>query len=179
MNILPKKKWHVRTKENVARVRRDEAKAAAEEKVRAEKVTLADNEDRIRRLKRKGGPCESGDSVSVDPFSQCSERAEDPTGETKGGHVNFFLDLEEQERKNLSVGNKDYAAEKKKEKDDWESKMGKFQFRFYKSCEHFDCRLEIIEKSYILFQPRSSNKLILTEKLITLKDVQISLIHIL
>ena len=39
-------------------------------------------------------------------------------------HVNLFTELEEQERKNLATGNKEYIAEKKKEQDDWESKVG-------------------------------------------------------
>lgn len=119
MNILPKKRWHVRTKENMARVRRDEAKAAADEKAKLERARLAEHEDRINRLRRNAGIQEE------DPFSQKPSGSHDPSISSTG-HVNFFTELEEQERKNLAGGgNKEYQAEKKREQQEWESKMGK------------------------------------------------------
>lgn len=122
MNILRHKKWHVRTKENVARVRRDEAKAAEEEKQRAERATIAENEDRIRRLKTRTTTTNQVDDIFCSATSSTNKN--DGIGMGDGKHVNLFAELEEQERTNFASGNKEYAAEKKKEQDDWESKVG-------------------------------------------------------
>jgi hypothetical protein len=117
MNILHHKSWHVRTKENIARVRRDEAKAAADEQARLDRAKLAEQEERVNRLRKKAG-------VQIeDPFAQ--RRADDPCTSSTG-HVNFFAEIEQQERTNLaSGGNKEYQADKKQEKHEFESKLGK------------------------------------------------------
>ena len=126
MNILPKKKWHVRTKENMARVRRDEANAAAEDQRRLGRVKLAEQEDRINRLKRNASATDVAPAnVGVDEFARGGGASYEQLASSSGGHVNFFADLEQQERKNLAkTGNTEYQKEKRDEQHAWESKMG-------------------------------------------------------
>ena len=55
MNILRHKSWHVRTKKNIARVRRDEENAKKEEEQRQWKIDNAEKSARIEYLRNKTG----------------------------------------------------------------------------------------------------------------------------
>ncbi|XP_046631596.1 leukocyte receptor cluster member 1-like [Daphnia pulicaria] len=144
MNILPKKRWHVRTKDNIARVRRDEAKAAEEEKEKQRRALLAEQETRTTILRtrarerqgltsvqeptKKDVPCttetryeiviRNGACVSV-PITEEKNLVQF----TPSGHVNFFANLEEGKQVE-GVANKEHELEKKKEQEDYEKQIG-------------------------------------------------------
>lgn len=133
MNILPKKKWHVRTKENIERVRRDEAKAAEEEQERERRQRLAEQEARTSLLRSRARTKHGRDSSPVEESSTEAKISSKQMGFEGGGedidsitgssgHVNFFQNLENGE--NLEKGNDEHAAEKKKEQEEYEKKVG-------------------------------------------------------
>ncbi|GMR53721.1 hypothetical protein PMAYCL1PPCAC_23916, partial [Pristionchus mayeri] len=120
MNILPKKRWHVRTKENMARVRRDVKKAEEEEQAILDREILATNEARLSAL-RKNADMRRDSMFGV--IKKLDEGCEfEPT--SSGGHINFFEELEKEEAKHVGDTNKDYEEEKKKETREWEATMG-------------------------------------------------------
>ncbi|XP_054725371.1 leukocyte receptor cluster member 1 homolog [Anastrepha obliqua] len=111
MNILPKKRWHVRTKDNIARVRRDEAEAKEKEQKRQEKLLLAESEARINFLRKKTGlPERHNDSgeISVLPAHEDQQ------------HVDLFADY----RSHTKTTNKASEEEKKEEREKYEKQIG-------------------------------------------------------
>ncbi|XP_061198348.1 leukocyte receptor cluster member 1 homolog [Saccostrea echinata] len=133
MNILHHKSWHVRNKDNIARVRRDEEKAALEEKERQRKIALAEQEARTEFLRQKSRKHleESGKGEQVnDGKSVVSSESAVSTFGTgalsddiySGRHINFFKETDGMvvsDRKNA-----EHEAEKKAEQEDWEKKVG-------------------------------------------------------
>ncbi|VVC31992.1 CBF1-interacting co-repressor CIR, N-terminal domain [Cinara cedri] len=112
MNILPKKRWHVRTKDNIARVRRDEAQAAEEEKKLKMRIQLAEQEAKLTLLRNK----------SKQIYDDSADRPEETKPEVLN-HVNFFQDLEDGHVAHTGV-NKEHEQEKKEEKEAYEKKIG-------------------------------------------------------
>ncbi|KAM7420930.1 hypothetical protein PAMA_015235 [Pampus argenteus] len=116
MNILPKKSWHVRNKDNVARVRRDEAQAAEEEREAKRRVERAEQEARTEYLRRKS-------RAALESAGECKNDDEDE--ERSGGsgaleHLNLFPLEDSSEKK----GNEEYLKEKKDEKEKQERAIG-------------------------------------------------------
>ncbi|XP_064613067.1 leukocyte receptor cluster member 1 homolog [Liolophura sinensis] len=127
MNILPQKSWHVRTKKNIERVRRDEEKAAEEEKERQRRIALAEQEARTELLRQRAkNRLKSEEEPRYDEGEGPSDRkAEFITAEVNQQalhHINFFSDIEE--GKKLSGKNAEHEAEKKEEQEKLEMKIG-------------------------------------------------------
>nr|XP_004671621.1 leukocyte receptor cluster member 1 [Jaculus jaculus] len=112
MNILPKKSWHVRNKDNVARVRRDEAQAREEEKERERRVLLAQQEARTEFLRKKARRQNSLPELEAAEATAPSS-----------GPVDLFRELLE-EGKGVTRGNKEHDEEKRQEKERQEKALG-------------------------------------------------------
>lgn len=122
MNILPKKRWHVRTKDNIARVRRDEAQAAEEEKERERKIKLAEKEAR-RDLMRAQARVKYGTEEINKRDIEDEEKISQASSVATTGHINFFAEEEAGLVSGTAV-NKDHEEEKKQEKEKYEKQIG-------------------------------------------------------
>lgn len=116
MNILPHKSWHVRTKKNIARVRRDEEKAAKEEEERLRRVNLAEHEARIEVLRTKRG-------LADEPASKKAARKGDGGDQQQTEKFSLFENYQD-------TGGRDAEkeAEEKAEQEKWEVKTGIFSY---------------------------------------------------
>ncbi|KAG6444859.1 leukocyte receptor cluster member 1 homolog [Manduca sexta] len=114
MNILPKKRWHVRTKENIARVRRDEAEAAENERQEKLRVENADREARLNFLKQKSKQNLLEHGVIAE-IRETHEHIEVP-----GEHINLFADIDGA----IKTKNKEHEIEARLKKEEYEKQIG-------------------------------------------------------
>ncbi|CAD0200863.1 unnamed protein product [Chrysodeixis includens] len=112
MNILPKKRWHVRTKENIARVRKDEAEAAEKEKQEKLRIERADREARLSVLKHKS-------KLKLQEYG-IEDKDPGPKQDEVLEHVNLFRNFEEA----IKTTNKEHDNEAKNKKEEYEKKIG-------------------------------------------------------
>ena len=118
MNILPKKSWHVRNKDNIAKVRRDELEAANQEKNRLEQIALAEQEARTQLLRNKARKRQSDALHSNTIESSTSLQP-----------INFFQKLgPDGQPYSSSATNAEHEKEKLQEKEKAEKKLGVLQY---------------------------------------------------
>uniref|UniRef100_W5KYI2 Leukocyte receptor cluster (LRC) member 1 n=1 Tax=Astyanax mexicanus TaxID=7994 RepID=W5KYI2_ASTMX len=113
MNILPKKSWHVRNKDNIARVRRDEAQAAEEEREIQRRAERAEQEARTDFLRKKS-------RIALEQRGVDRVDEEQSRGSSEIEHLNLFPLEDSSEKK----GNAEYLREKKEEKEKQERAIG-------------------------------------------------------
>ncbi|KAL7638324.1 UNVERIFIED_CONTAM: hypothetical protein RMT77_010892 [Armadillidium vulgare] len=125
MNILPKKNWHVRKKENIARVRRDEAEAAEKEKEIERRAKFAEQEARLIFLRNRARERDGFNKEDENPSATSTEKSSLQSEAdifTATGNINFFKEAESGLTKTGT--NKEYEEEKKAIKEDFEKKIG-------------------------------------------------------
>lgn len=98
----------MRTKENIARVRKDEAEAAEKERQEKTRIEHADREARLSILKLKS-------KQKLQETIESIQKEEAPTE-----HINFFSDLEHA----VKTTNKEHDIEVKEKKEEYEKKIG-------------------------------------------------------
>ena len=126
MNILPKKSWHVRNKDNIARVRRDEENARLHEEDLAKRAALAEQEARTKLLRDRVKD-HSPSSLIASPVSTSMVLYDEPK------HINLF------HKEEVGAGgastNADYEAEKKAEQEKKEKALGILKYLGQSSSE--------------------------------------------
>ncbi|XP_046843354.1 leukocyte receptor cluster member 1-like [Xenia sp. Carnegie-2017] len=111
MNILPKKSWHVRNKDNIERVRRDEENARLEEEKRLQRAALAEQEARTKLLRDR-----------VKESFQTQETVSQQTRQRES--INLF----DCSFSGNVATNKDYELDKKAEQEKKEKALGVLKY---------------------------------------------------
>jgi N-methylhydantoinase B/oxoprolinase/acetone carboxylase alpha subunit len=121
MNILPKKSWHVLSRDNLEKVRKDEAEAKRIEDDKARRAALAEQEAKINFMRKRARDDQVKGQYEdiIRDTSQVSETSSDHTT----GHFNFFADMKSGIGLKGSM-NAEHEVEKKQDQEKWEKKVG-------------------------------------------------------